>query len=371
MRVSRRLLPLGSLFALACHAGPLPVPAPDRDAAVVDAAMTGGDGTVVDGVPRYRTLGAALGAAPTDARSPWRIRIAAGRYREKLSIDKPFISFVGEGRERTIITYDAASDTKDPQGRAYGTRGSFTIRVTAPDFHAEHLTIENAFDYDANARKPASDATKLRNTQGVALATTDGSDRASFEDVALLGHQDTYFANAGRQYFHHCVVAGHVDFIFGAGQAAFDDCRIISLDRGSATENGFLTAPSTDIAAPYGFLFVNSRLEKERPGMAAGSVALGRNWHPSATPRANGEAVFVDCWMDDHISARGWDRMSSVDSATGVRYWFEPGSARFLEYHSTGPGAISSPTRRVLSDGDARSYSVARVLGDWTPGGSR
>jgi pectinesterase len=50
-----------------------------------------------------------------------------------------------------------------------------------------------------------------------------------------------------------------------------------------------------------------------------------------------------------------------------VRYWFEPANARFFEYRSTGPGAIASPTRRVLSDGDARTYTVDRVLDGWTP----
>ena len=101
--------------------------------------------------------------------------------------------------------------------------------------------------------------------------------------------------------------------------------------------------------------------------MAPRSVALGRPWHPSATPSAMGSAVFIDCWMDDHIGEKGWDRMSSVDSTTKVRYWFEPANARFFEYRSTGPGAIASPTRRVLSDGDARTYTVDRVLDGWTP----
>ena len=76
--------------------------------------------------------------------------------------------------------------------------------------------------------------------------------------------------------------------------------------------------------------------------------------------------MFVACWMDDHIGPRGWDRMSSVDSATKVRYWFEPANARFFEYRSTGPGAVASPTRRVLGEGDARSYTVVRVLGSGT-----
>jgi len=336
-------------------------------AATVDAAYAGRDGARVNGVPTFRTLGAALAAAPADAHAEWLIRLRAGRYHEKLSVDKPFIALDGAGREATVITYDAASDTRDAAGAPVGTRGSFTLRVTAPDFRATHLTIENAFDFDANARKAAGDPTKFRNTQGVALATTGAADRTVLDDVRLLGHQDTFFANAGRHYLHRSEVAGHVDFIFGAGTVVFDSCDIVSLDRGNPADNGYVTAPSTDAATPIGFLFLHSRLRKASPVMAAGSVSLGRPWHPSATPAAVGSSIFIDCWMDDHISARGWDHMSSVDSTTKVRYWFEPGSARFLEYGSTGPGAIASPTRRVMSDGDVRTYTITRALGDWSP----
>jgi len=45
---------------------------------------------------------------------------------------------------------------------------------------------------------------------------------------ALIASLNTFFANAGRHYFHRCVIAGHVDFIFGAGQVVFDDCDIVN-----------------------------------------------------------------------------------------------------------------------------------------------
>ena len=365
--MSATRLAAGALLSASLGAG-VPVLAQAPAATLrVDAAYRGADGAVVDGMPLYRTIGAALAAAPAGANAPVIVVIRDGRYHEKLSVDKPFVSLLGQSRDGTVITYDAASDTRDAHGTPYGTRGSFTLRVTAPDFHAAHLTIENAFDFDANARKPEGDSTRFHNTQGVALATTGASDRAVFEDVRLLGHQDTFFGNAGRHYFHRCTVVGHVDFIFGAGTVVFDDCDIVSLDRGSTTDNGYIAAPSTDAASPFGIVFMHSRLTKGSPAPAPGTVSLGRPWHPSATPAAVPSAIYLDCWMDDHISGRGWEHMSSVDSTTRVRYWFEPGSARFLEYRSTGPGAIASPTRRVMSDGDARTYTLERILGGWLP----
>jgi pectinesterase len=347
--------------------GTVPV-APSAPNAVVDARHTGAEGAVVAGMPTYRTVNAALAAAPGAAQAPWVIRVRDGRYREKVSVDKPNVWLVGDSRDGTVITWDDAAGMPARGGGTIGTRGSWTLRATVADFRAERLTIENAFDYEGNARKPAGDPTKLEGTQGVALALTDRSDRALFVDVRLLGNQDTFFANAGRAYFRRCEIVGNVDFIFGAGRVVFEDCDVVSLDRGSRTNNGIIVAPSTDVASGYGFLFLRSRLKKQRPQMAPGSVMLGRPWHPSADPRAVGSAVFVECWMDDHIAPQGWDRMSSTTEG-GERIWFEPNAARFFEYRSAGPGAVASPTRRVLSDGDARSYTPALVLDGWIPFG--
>ena len=361
--------PISAMPVAAMVAVALAATAADAQSAdvVVDPRHAGTEGARVDGVRTYRTLGAALAAAPRDGRKPFVIRLRAGRYREKLSVDRPHVRLVGAHRDSTVLTWDDAAGTLAKGGGVLGTRGSWTLRVTAPDFRAERLTVENAFGYPANARRPDGDPAKLQGTQAVALALTDGSDRAVLLDVRMTGYQDTFFANAGRVYLRGCEITGHVDFIFGAARAVLEECDIVSRDRGDPRNNGYVTAPSTDAASPIGFLFVRSRLRKESPAMAANSVALGRPWHPSATPLAVGSAVFLDCWMDDHITAAGWDRMSSVDSATQVRYWFEPAVARFYEAGSTGPGAVASPTRRVLGPGDLRSYTIARTLGDWTP----
>jgi len=294
------------------------------------------------------------------------ILLKNGRYREKLTVDRPYLTIVGESRDGAVLTYDAVADTPNPGGGTYGTRGSFTLRVIAPDFRAENLTIENSFDYMANIAKSDSDKTKHTNVQGVALMLDLGSDRATFVNVKILGNQDTLFPNAGRSYFYKSEIRGNVDFIFGAGQAVFDDCDIVSLDRGSKTTNGYVTAASTDTSQPFGFLFVNSRLKKQSPSMAPNSVTLGRPWHPFANPRAVASVAFIDCWMDDHIGEKGWDRMSSVDS-TGTRIWYEPASARFAEFGTKGPGAVASATRRTLTAAEAKRYTSAAVLDGWKP----
>ena len=337
-----------------------------RYAAVVDARYTGAEGDSIAGVPTYRSIGAALSGMTANGGARAVVFIRKGCYREKLTVDRPRITLLGEDRDSTIITYDAAADTPSPGGGKYGTRGSFTLRIVAPDFRAENLTIENSFDYAANAAKPDSDTTKFRNPQAVALMTDLGSDRVTFVNVKILGHQDTLFTNSGRSYFYKCHIAGHVDFIFGAGKSVFEDCDIVSLDRGSRTNNGYITAASTPVSQRYGFLFLRSRLKKEKPSMAPGSVTLGRPWHPFADPDAVASVAFIETWMDDHIGVKGWARMSSVDS-TGTRIWNEPSSARFVESGTRGPGAVKSPSRRVLSAVQARAITPSAVLDGWMP----
>ncbi|MEO8621947.1 MAG: pectinesterase family protein [bacterium] len=334
--------------------------------AIVDAHYAGRDGEIVNGVATFRTIGSALDGIPQNGIGRTTIFVKNGRYHEKLTVERPYITLRGESRDGTVLTYDAAAGTPSPGGGTYGTRGSYTLRVIAPDFNAENLTIENAFDYAGNATKSDSDVTKMRASQGVALMTDMDADRSVFRNVRVLGNQDTLFPNAGRSYFYKCEVWGNVDFIFGAGRAVFADCDIVSRDRGSATNNGYVSAPSTPSSMPYGFLFLRSRFKKEKPSMAANSVALGRPWHPFANPTVNSAAAFIECWMDDHIGAKGWERMSSVDSV-GIRTWYEPADARFHEYGTTGPGAVSSPSRKLLSADEARKFTPEVVLDGWVP----
>jgi pectinesterase len=333
---------------------------------VVDARFAGKDGSIVDGVPTYHTIGAGLEAIPQNGIGRTTVFVKNGRYHEKLTVERPFITLKGESRDGTILSYDAAAGQPSPGGGTYGTRGSYTLRVIAPDFRVEDMTIENAFDYARNAAKSDSDATKLRGSQGVALMTDMDADRSTFVNVKITGNQDTLFPNAGRSYFYKSEIQGSVDFIFGAGRVVFDDCDILSLDRGSQTNNGYITAASTLASQPYGFLFIHSRFKKEKTTMPPNSVTLGRPWHPFANPAVNPAVAFIDNWMDDHIGAKGWDRMSSVDSA-GTRTWYEPADSRFYEFGTKGPGAVTSPSRKVLTAAEAAQFTVANVLGGWSP----
>lgn len=353
-----------------------------KPAAWVDAQHAGKAGELVEGTPVYQRIEEALAAAPDNAAQPWIIAIRPGRYREKLTVTKPNIAFVGAGRDTTVITFDAfaGQDRPDGQGK-WGTGGSATVTVKAADFSSRGLTIANEFDYLANDRKDPTSSDRVGASQAVAVMLDNGADRSLFQDVALTGYQDTLYANAGRSLFDGCHISGNVDFIFGAGAAFFENCDIVSRHRGSAgtLPAGFVTAPSTMLDQQSGLIFINCRLSKEGSDIPAGSHYLGRPWHPTksfpegryADPNAVGVSVFMNCHLDDHIAAEGWTAMQGT-ALTGPRKWFTPlEDARFSEFANTGPGARINDKRPQLDEQKAKTYSMANVLGDWQPTAKR
>ncbi|WP_226877108.1 pectinesterase family protein [Microbulbifer hainanensis] len=349
----------------------------DTDTQSVDAIVDAGGRAVETGRPVYRSIGAALAAAPADGDTPFLIFVRGGHYREKLVITRPNVTLRGAGRDKTVISYDAYSGARIPgTEETWRTSGSATLIVRATNFRAEHLTIENSFDFLGNDALAADDPQKVHHSQAVALMTDTGSDRALFRDVRLSGYQDTLYVNAGRSAFVNSVVEGNVDFIFGAGTALFLDSDIVSRKRARTDGkfSGYVTAPSTDIERPFGLVFVRCRLLKET-GVKAGSVALGRPWHPTtdfndgryADPDAIGASVFIDTYMDDHIVADGWTTMRGTSRDGSKSTVFRPDNSRFFEYRSRGPGAANNPARRQLDEPRAEQFTPVAVLGDWRP----
>ncbi|MFP9230284.1 pectinesterase PemA [Pectobacterium cacticida] len=320
----------------------------------------------------YKTIAEAIASAPADG-SPFVIYIKNGVYHERLTITRPNIHLQGESRDGTIITATTAAGMLKPDGKKWGTYGSSTVNVSAPDFSARSLTISNDFDYPANQAKASDDPTRIKDSQAVALLVAEKSDRAWFHNVNLTSYQDTLYVKGGRSFFSQCRISGTVDFIFGNGTALFDHCDIVARNRTDVKGQplGYLTAPSTDITQKYGLVFTHSRVIKEE-GVPAKSYALGRPWHPTTTfedgryanPNAIGQAVFLNTFMDDHIY--GWDKMSGKDKQ-GEKIWFYPQDSRFFEYKSSGPGAEKTDQRRQLSDAEAAEYTAENVLAGWVP----
>ncbi|MBF6025287.1 pectinesterase family protein [Lysobacter niastensis] len=325
------------------------------------------------GVPVHATVAAAIASAPVQGNTPFRILIARGRWHEKLVVDRPHVQLIGEDRTGSVLGFDAAAGMARPDGEPWGTWGCASVIVRAPDFHARNLTIENSFDYVGNLLAPKFEPIGPNGAQAVALMLDAGSERTFLQDVDLHGHQDTLFADAGRSLFSRCRITGSVDFIFGGGNALFEDCELHSRFRPGKERQGYVAVPCTPSAQAYGLTFMRCRLTRETQVPDA-SVALGRAWRPGRTfpdgkygdPDAVGAATYLSCRMDAHIDPQGWDAMGYT-ARDGARVMLPPEAARLFEHDSRGPGAHRSPTRRQLDRDALAAYARDRILGGWHP----
>jgi pectinesterase len=312
-----------------------------------------------DGSADFTSVQAAVDAVPSGNPATFTIKIKPGRYAGQVIVpaDKPHIVFRGQGADptRVVITDDRANGTPKPDGGTWGTSGSASVTISAADFSARNLTFENSFDEVAHP--------EITGRQAVAVLTR--ADRLVFDNVRFISNQDTLYVNSpdvatvSRAYFRKCYIEGDVDFIFGRGTAVFDRCEIRSLDRGSTSNNGYVTAASTDAANPYGFLIIGSKLTGT---LAPGSVYLGRPWHPSNDPAAIGQTVIRNSTLGAHIQAAPWTDF-------GTWPWRE---ARYAEYANRGAGAGTGPDRPQLSAAEAARYTPCAYLAGpdgWDPVG--
>ena len=261
----------------------------------------------------------ALDAAPKDAF----VHLAAGIYRQKIVIRTPGLTLVGQGAENTILIFDDYAQKLDEQGREYVTFRTYTLAVCADGVRMEQLSIVN------DARAPEK--------KGQEVALTVYGDDFQMEHCRLTSTQDTLFLGPLppdlidrydgflmdelrqnrllRQTFRNCLIEGTVDFIFGCGNALFENCEIRSL--ADARDIGYIAAPAHSRNQTEGFLFQNCRLTCEE-GVTPGSIYLARPW------RDYGLTTFRDCAMDRHIAPAGFDKWNDTHRDQTARFYESP-----------------------------------------------
>ncbi|MFI9812511.1 pectinesterase family protein [Saccharothrix variisporea] len=332
VKAMRRAVLVAALITAATAATAVPAQA----ATVVVAA---------DGSGNYRTVQAAVNAVAAGTT----ISIRKGTYRETVTVPSgktglTLVGATGVASDVVIVGNKAAKNTGS-------TLTTATVTVNAANTTVRALTVKN--DYVE---------TGSGSEQAVALAAN--GDRQVYDNVRVLGNQDTLlswgptYAVRYRQYFRNCHVEGDVDFIFGLGSMVFDRCTITSLSRGSSSNNGYVTAASTDRNNPYGFLFRGCTFGG---AVTAGTVSLGRPWSPDVN--SNAQVVIRESYLGAHIrTSQPWTDMGSTS-------WR---SARFFEYANTGPGAGVNANRPQLSSTAAANYTPQKYLAGsdgWNPVG--
>ena len=251
------------------------------------------------------------------------ILLSEGEYRQKTVIRTPGLVVKGAGADKTRIVYNDYAKKRDFLGAEWNTFRTYTLAVCADGVTMEGLTVEN----DALAPEVLG--------QEVALSVV--ADRFRMENCILRSTQDTLFLGPlpsdligryegflhdelrrfgwFRQSFRNCRIEGTVDFIFGCGDAVFEDCEIRSLQ--DKRNVGFVAAPAHDIQQKEGFRFCGCQFTAERE-VPAGSIFLARPW------RDYGLSVFTDCTYDFHIAPEGFDKWQGTNRDGTARFYEAP-----------------------------------------------
>lgn len=287
-----------------------------------------------DGSGQFKTVQAAVDAVPQGNTKPVVISIKPGIYKERVVVPrgKPFIRFLGEDAETTVLTFNLNARMPGEDGKEIGTFRTPSTTIEAEDFSAENITFENS-----------------AGPVGQALAIAVVGDRVIFRNCRFLGWQDTLLDQSGRHYYESCYIAGHVDFIFGHATSFFEKCHIHCLRK------GYITAADTPEHQKYGYVFSNCKITGESPEV---KTYLGRPWRDYAN------VIFLNTEMSNVVRPEGWHN------------WEKPHrekTARYAEYGSTGPGA--NPQARVpwahqLTEDQAKAITVESVLSGedgWNP----
>jgi len=294
-----------------------------------------------DGSGNYTTIQAAISAASSGAV----ISIKKGTYQGQVSIPASKSGITLQGATGTATDVVITGNT--PQS-ASSASGSATVLNLAANTVITGLTMQNTY-----------------GTGSQALALYAGGDRQFYRNVNVIGHQDTFLSWTSssstpvRQYFYKSSIEGDVDFIYGNGTVVIDTSKVISLDRGSTSNNGYITASATYASNTYGILITRSTLSSSA---AAGTVALGRCWHPSSVSNSSGQVLIRDSSIGSHVRQAGaWQDMSGYSWTT----------CRFSEYNNSGSGATNGTSDRPqLSASTAASYTSQKYLAGsdgWNP----
>lgn len=294
-----------------------------------DFSGTAGD-TSKYGVPQYKTVTEAVNAIGADNASTKVIFVRNGEYNEKMEVNSPNISIIGEDSEKTRVYYDVA----DNRGASGSVRYAFTVNKTAKNFTAENVTIENAYPYKG-------DGTISNESAEAFFSEADGT---MLIGVRLLGYQDTLQIKNGNFYLQRSYVLGNVDFMWGQNcKVIFDDCDLVF--RYSASKNsGYYTAFNTDPSATYGVIYNDCRFTSES-SCGGTKYLLGRPYNNvSAT-------AFVNCYMGSVINKDwGYSDWSGKELSTNEEVY---ANTRYFECGSYGPGFAVNVNRRQISQAGA------------------
>lgn len=346
---------------------------------------------------QYRTIQAAIDAAPADGKKPYLIYIKNGEYRDPnfsfnagygtrytssqtgtgapteriaggineydscriVYINKPNIHLIGQSRDNVIISTDRLDgSTNDAKRVWYHISAGATVEVQAggTDCHIENLTVDN------------ESWTKHKMQGPQALCFNVSGDRAILNNVRTRSYQDTYYNGSTRTFINESEIHGAVDFIYGNGDVWFEKC-VLNINRPSG---GFIVAPSHPENTAWGYVFNNTRITTDEVSDPSRySIWLGRPWHEKP------KTVFLHTTMElTPMDSLWYETMGGLPAiwavhdfhnANGYAFSGAKNASRKAYYYTENGKKIYGYSKNFLTDEEVASYTIANVFaGDGT-----
>lgn len=323
-----------------------------------------------DGAGDFATLQGAADWIPQNNTLLRTITIQPGIYRDNTTFaqNRHKVRIIGAGANRQDVQlfypYPAFSSAN----------GAGTLRLESSDIYVRNLTIDNAVYLNYNGVTFAGPIQTVQTT----------GNRLIFDNVLIKGGQDTLYTISGITYFNRCEIWGSVDFIYGAALAVFDQCDIVQIrDTG-----GPITAPNTDLAAPYGMVFLNCDFPRALTAngypynVGTGNTTFQRPW------RQDGYTAIINCALGSQMSTKGWAEWGNRHTTCRAReagttligggtvtpaqrqaagaFWLNTIDPDYVANPSIDPDVDPEMSLLILPDGPTNRIAVAVNTNDFT-----
>ena len=144
--------------------------------------------------------------------------VLAGSYEERLVVDKPNVTLIGEDRENTLIHFYPVFSVKIMRQEEIWTKDALSISSQAAGFGAENISFANDYVYATADGKSNKSADAVRVEQTIQLCKCEIHRRCRIRCICT----------ARKQYYYKCLVEGLIDFIYSgdAARAFFEECEL-------------------------------------------------------------------------------------------------------------------------------------------------
>jgi pectinesterase len=327
----------------------------------------------LDGSGDYTSVQAAVDAALEYLEAPRVIFIKNGSYKEQVLIPetKPYIHLIGEDKEKTIIHHKLNVGAKPDENMSekeqlywkYSVHNSLSemyqcegsvVRINGSHFYTENISYVNNWGVETQEGQKV-------------LTISTQADCTAYYNCIFRSFQHTWLTSirndSNRLYAKDCWIKGSIDYIFGVGDALWENCTLYNVQ-----SKLFIVVPSHE-TSQYGYVFRNCIVDGNKLA-TDGTQKSGCPWHHSL------RAVYIHTTMNISIAPEGWTNMAAIpalfaeyDSRDAVGNLLDL-SQRRTEYKGRDNYPPHGSCRATITKEEADQYVYENIIlrGDgWDP----